>query len=104
MTWLEHHEESERLAAEAEVVSRAGDRALAAKLYAGAAVAEARALDALDPAKSRTLGISVVSAVSLYFKANELDQAQVAACRGLASERVPSFASEQLKSLLQSIW
>jgi hypothetical protein len=68
MTWLEHHQESERLAAEAEVASRAGDRSRAAGLYAQAAAAEARALDALDPAKARTLGISAVSAVSLYFR------------------------------------
>src|SRR5919197_197790 len=58
MTWADHHTQSERLAAEAELAVRQGAAAQAVDLYRLAAEAEARALAALDPTKTRTLGIS----------------------------------------------
>ena len=103
MSWLEHHRESERLASEAEIASR-NDRGESARgLYLHAAQAEARAIDALDQSKARTLGISAVSAASLYFKAAQYAEAEVVAARWLAGP-VPSFAKDQLRLLLESVW
>ena len=104
MTWLEHHRQSEQYASDAEVAIRQGECNRAQDLYAKAAHAEEQALQKLDPAKSRTYGISTVSAVSLYFKANQRRTAEALACRYLASEYLPDFAGDQLRDLLQSIW
>jgi hypothetical protein len=74
MSWAELHQRSEHLAAEAQAASRdSGDRAQA--LYAQAAGLEAEAIAALPPSKTRTIGITAVSAVALWFKAKEFDQA-----------------------------
>ncbi|MBE9014234.1 hypothetical protein IQ250_29010, partial [Pseudanabaenaceae cyanobacterium LEGE 13415] len=53
--------------------------------YRFAAECEVRALEALDVTKTRTLGVIVVSAVSLWFKAEEFDIAERLAYRWLAS-------------------
>ncbi len=104
MTWLDDHKSSERLAAEAEVSALSGDFVRAQQLYKEAAVFEMRALDQIDSSKSRTLGISAVSAASLYFKANELHQVEMVAYRWLGSQHLPGFAVEQLRSILQATW
>ena len=103
MSWLEHHRASERLASEAEVASRNDQRESARGLYLRAAQAEAQAIEALDPSKARTLGISAVSAASLYFKATKCDEAESLAARWLAGP-VPSSAKHQLRLLLESVW
>ena len=102
MSWQEYHRESERLASDAEVASRDGERESARCLYLRAAQAETRAIKALDHSKTRTLGISAVSAASLYFKAGRYEEAESAAARWLASP-VPSFAKDQLQLLLDSV-
>lgn len=73
-------------------------------LYARAAESEERALGDTDSGKVRTLGISAVSAVSLYYKALQLDSAERVACQWLVSPNLPAFAAEQLRELLRSIW
>ena len=103
MSWLEHHSDSEQHAAAAEVEARSGNRALAQHLYAKAAEAEAQALDALDPAKTRTYGITAVSAVALYHKAARSEPAAALARRCLASDELPGFARRQLGELLDAI-
>jgi len=104
VTWLQHHTTSEQLAADAEVAARGGDVPRARGLYTRAAEAEEHALADIEPGKSRTLGISAVSAVSLYYKAAQPQAAERLAYRWLASEGLPNFAAEQLRGLLQSIW
>jgi hypothetical protein len=104
MTWADHHTQSERLAAEAELAVRQGAVAQAVDLYHLAAEAEARALATLDPTKTRTLGITAVSAVALWYKAHDYPQAERLAHTWLASNRLPPFAIEQLRELLQMIW
>ena len=104
MSWIEYHEASERLASTAQAALRDGQRQKARELYARAADAEQRAVADLDAAKTRTLGISSVSAVSLYYKAAMFERAEEVACRWLSAESVPVFAKEQLRILLQSIW
>ncbi len=104
MTWLEHHRESERFAADAEIAERRGSSLEAQRLYSQAAQAEERALGDLDQSKARTYGISAVSTVALYFKATQLGDAEAIAHRALAWKQLPEFAREQLRSLLQSVW
>ncbi len=104
MTWIQNHSISEGLAAEADVARMRGLRSRSQELYAEAARAEERAIAALSPQKTRTLGISAVSAVSLYYKAALFEEAERVACRWLANDHVPPFAMDQLRGLLQSIW
>ena len=104
MTWLQHHERSERLAADAEIAVRRGDVQRAQKLYTQAAKAEELALADVGSGKSRTLGITAVSAVSLYYKAAEFQTAEALACQWLASGHLPTFAVDQVRGVLQSVW
>lgn len=103
MTWLEHHSRSERFASEAEAASNRGKRALAQELYAKAAEAEERALKEVDLAKSRTYGITAVSAVALYCKAGQGTAARTLSERCLVSDALPGFARKQLGDLLDTI-
>ena len=104
MSWSTLHQLSERRASEAQVAILEGRHAEARDLYAQAADAEDRALDALDLSKTRTIGISAVSAASLYYKAANLSRAEEVAGHWLGHGSLPSFAREQLRGLLQSIW
>ena len=70
MSWIKHHEKSERLASQAQTAAHENRRDEALKLYSLAADAEESAIADLDPSKTRPLGISVVSAASLRYKAN----------------------------------
>ena len=104
MSWIEHHESSERLASQAEMAVRENRRDEALGLYARAADAEERAIADLDRSKTRTFGVSAVSAAALHYKANRLARAEQAATRSLGLDRLPAFARDQLRLLLQSIW
>jgi hypothetical protein len=104
MSWADRHRVSEARASAAEVALKAGDRHQATVLYAEAAEAELEALSALDSSKTRTRGVSAVSAVSLYFKAARYEEAESVAVQWMAERDLPSFAKEQLRNLLQSIW
>ena len=104
MSWITLHQVSERLASEAQVALLQGRRAQARDLYAEAADAEDKALGALDPSKTRTIGISAVSAASLYYKAANLARAEEVAGHWTGFATLPRFAREQLRSLLQSVW
>jgi hypothetical protein len=104
MSWDEHHSHSERLAAGAERTARSGNRAAAEDLYRQAAEAEARALDDVGPEKSRTRGVTAVSAVALWYKAHDLLSAEQLAHRCLASGDLPGFAQSQIRELLTLIW
>jgi len=103
MSWLVHHTRSEGYASQAEELRRQLESDRAAELYRFAAEAEANALDNLDPSKTRTIGITAVSVVSLYFKAQEFWQARKLAHKWLATDLLPLFAVEELEDLLQVI-
>jgi hypothetical protein len=103
MSWTELHQKSEHLAAEAQAVSRKSPE-LAQQLYVEAAQLEAEALAAVSPAKLRTLGITAISAVALWFKARRFTDAQQLAYQVLATNTLPQFAVEQMQGLLQAIW
>src|SRR6266446_2816430 len=104
MTWSEHHSESERLAAAAEAASRGSDPQQAESLYRQAAEAEAQALNDLDRTKTRTLGVTAVSLVALWYKARDLALAERSAHLWLSTPDLPRFAADQLQWLLQTIW
>jgi Domain of unknown function (DUF4407) len=103
MSWDAFHSESERFAGAAEVAAKQGDSDRAVELYRLAAEAEARALNEVDPKKSRTLGVTAVSAAALYYKAGESESAKEIALRWLDDDAFPSFAGEQLRDILQQI-
>jgi hypothetical protein len=103
MTWVDWHKKSEALAAEAHAAHRRGDASKARSLFADAANAEVAAVNDLEPGKPRTLGITAVSAVSLMMKAELLDEAEALAL-GWLTRALPTFAGDQLRQLVQSIW
>lgn len=103
MSWIAHHKVSEDLASQAQTALSNGRQQEAQVLYGRAAQAEAQALVDLDPCKTRTLGISAVSTVSLYCKAAEFKRAEEAANRWLEFDSLPKFAKKQLRDLLDAI-
>lgn len=103
MTWLENHRRSERYASEAQVAKLRGDDRRAKELYAIAAGHEEQALNQVSPDKSRTYGITALSAVALHFKAAEFSKAKALSYRCLAFEGLPKFAYTQIEDILQSI-
>ena len=104
MNWLSSHQESESLAAAAHESLRRGDTEQALQFFRQAAAAETQALEALNADKPRTLGVTAVSAVALLYKAGELENAEQIAHRTLAMNGLPSFAIDDLRGLLQTIW
>jgi hypothetical protein len=104
MTWAELHSESERIAIEAQLALRARNAGQAIELYKRAAEIERRALDQLDVSKTRTRGITAVSAVALWFKAGEYVLAEQLAHSMLADQHIPDFSREDLRNLVQAIW
>jgi hypothetical protein len=104
MSWSSFHKQSEDLASKAHEAMRQGRYAAAIELFRDAAIAEESALEALDPSKVRTLGITAVSAVALWYKGGELSEAERLAHRCFGFRELPNFATEQLRSLLQAIW
>lgn len=103
MSWLEFHEQSEKLAMDAAASFQRGERDIALRLYGDAAKYEENALAELDSSKLRTRGVTAVSAVALWFKAAEYDLAEGLADAMLADQDMPDFAREQLKDLVQVI-
>lgn len=104
MTWADIHQRSEALASEAFLALRSGRVQEAAELYSHAAAAEEAALRELDKTKPRTLGITAVSAVSLWFKAKDYKRAEQLAFAMLGSDSLPEFAVSELRLIVQTIW
>lgn len=104
MSWLTYHNQSVESASMAQLALRDDDFEKAYELYLRAATFELQAFDETDAVKSRTLGITIVSAISLFYKARAFEKAEQLAFVHLANTELPSFAREQLKDLVQSIW
>ena len=75
MTWADEHAQSQDLAARADILVARGHSDAAVALYQAAAEAEERAIGFLDSSKPKTLGVTLVSAVTLYYRAAALDRA-----------------------------
>jgi hypothetical protein len=71
VSWDQHHSQSEKLAIDAQMASRAGEILRAEDLYRRAAAEETAAFDALGEDKRRTRGITAVSAVALWYKGRD---------------------------------
>ncbi len=99
-----HHSQSEHYASQAEIAARAGQSSAAVDYYRLAATEEANALADLDSGKTRTLGITVISAAALWMKAEEYAQAERLALEWLGNKQLPEFAKIELRTILQSIW
>lgn len=104
MTWKQAHGESTALAATAHDLVRSGAHEQALTQFRAAAEAEQRALDMIDDSKPRTLGITGVSAVALWYKAREFEMAERLALRLLVRPSIAGAATIALRELLQSIW
>ena len=102
--WIEFHMASETAVIKAEEAIRGGDAANARLFYELAAESEQRALAAVDSVKSRTRGITAVSAVALWYKAAAFERAEQLALSMLADPLLPAFAKAELRSLVQAIW
>jgi hypothetical protein len=98
-----HHVKSEKYASLAEAASKEGEFERATELYRLAAEQELFALADLDKSKRRTLGITVVSAAALWYKARDSRVAQNVAKQWLDTELLPAFAINQLHNLMQAI-
>jgi hypothetical protein len=103
MSWLKHHTLSEEYASKAENFYRQQESIDAVRFYCLAAEEEVKALENLDTSKTRTIGITVVSAASLYYKAQEFLQAKRISHKWLATDLLPPFAIDELEELLQVI-
>jgi hypothetical protein len=103
MSWKEHYDRSIAFASQAQVLRWQREVEAARGFYAMAAEAEVLALGELEADKLRTLGITVVSAVALWFKAGELGKAKMLAYEWLAGGRLPGFAIVQVEEILREI-
>lgn len=104
MSWAELHGRSEQLAEAAHEAARAGNTPRAAELFADAARLEADALGELGSDKPRTYGITAISAVALWYKAGDLQEAERLAYAAASARHLPPFAADELRALLQTIW
>jgi len=105
MTWLTHHKASEVAAANAHDAKHQGRYDEAARFFCLAAEEEIAALRYIKcTEKPRTFGVTAVSAVALLYKAKEFRRSEQLAHSILAEDRLPHFAAEQLRELLQTIW
>jgi hypothetical protein len=103
MSWLKHHTLSEEYASKADNLYGQQEFINAARFYCLAADEEVKALGKLDVSKMRTIGITVVSATALYYKAQEFLQAKRISHKWLATDLLPPFAIDELEELLQVI-
>ena len=104
MSWLKNHSDSEKLASLAYLALKNGKVSKAEKMFKQAAEFEEKALSFIDPSKKRTLGITAVSTVALYFKGKNFVKAEHISHKWLAQDEFPEFAAIQLQTILQTIW
>jgi hypothetical protein len=104
MDWLTLHKKSEALASRAHEHLRLAEHAHAEECFQLAAEAEQSALEMLDTSKTRTLGITAASAVSLWYKAKEFEKATLLAHQYLANAAIVGSPREQLDDLLQTLY
>ena len=104
MTWDEFHRQSEQLAIQAHLALREHRLADATKLYKEAAELEQKAYEIIDVNKTRTRGITAVSAAALWYKAREYARAEQLAYATLSDSLIPDFAQNDLRNIVQAVW
>ncbi|MEW6467020.1 MAG: hypothetical protein AB1434_14140 [Pseudomonadota bacterium] len=104
MDWLAHHRQSEAHASQAHAYLREGRIQDSEAAFRLAAEAEEAALALLDESKPRTMGITAVSAVSLWFKGRDFARASRLAHRYLSMPGLYDSARAQLDDLLLTLY
>lgn len=94
------HRKAEVMSAEAAKAKSEGKTEDALKLYAQAAEFEEAALEEVPLDKVRTRSILSVSVASLFYKAEMLEEAELAIFRFLSSKKLEPWADQQLRNLL----
>jgi len=100
--WSELHSRSEQLAAAAHEAARAGDSRRSEELFADAARLEEDALHRVGAGNPRTYGVTAVSAVALWAKSGNVEQAERLAAFAI-TKKLPPFAVDQLCALLHEL-
>ena len=103
MTWTEWHEKYEKASAIAMVNLLHGDLEGAREKYNEAANYELEAYKCVDISKRRTRGITIVSAVNCFIKANSIDTAKNVIENVLDSGFLPPFAIDELTKLREQL-
>jgi hypothetical protein len=103
MNWLVFHRSSEDFAASAHAALLEGRRSDAEDLFRKAATAEEAALSLLAHSKPRTLGIIAVSAVSLWVKGKNFQQALSIAHSAMKGDSLMVSSREELQELVRFI-
>jgi len=96
----DNHRKAEALSVEATVAKSKGRLKDAVELYAKAASLEEAALKELPEGKVRTRSILSVSVASLLYKAQMLEEAELAIFRFLGSKSLDLWAEKQIRELL----
>lgn len=104
MSWHENHTKGMQAAEAAHEALKAGDDAAARKHFAKAAALEEAALGKLSASQSRTLGITAISATSLWLKSKDFAEAERLSSHLLSLADLPDFAKKELRTILQTVW
>lgn len=103
MNWLESHKQSEKYASEAQTALRFKQPQQAKALYAKAAEAEEEALRQVDKSKPRTFGVIAISAIALWFNAEEYERSEKLLASVLAKKELPKFAFDKLNNWFKDV-
>jgi hypothetical protein len=104
VTWAEYHSASQSIAQTAARALRDGESAAAEVRYREAAQLEEKAIRELDRSKVKTIGITAISAIALFVKGKQLQEAERLAFEVMSWPEVPHFAGQQIRDLLSAIW
>ena len=97
--WTRFHDRSQQWVRRAEILEQMGHPELAAQAYQQAATAEQTAMSHVPLDRPRTLGITAVSAATLWTRARSADSALALVARALSMPAMPAFAIAQLCAL-----
>ncbi len=104
MSWATDHNQAMRIAEAAHDANKSGDYIRARTLFADAAKLEEQALRKLGPNQTRTLGITAISATSLWLKSREYSRTEQLAYHLMSLANLPEFARKELRTILQTVW
>src|SRR5271157_3002134 len=104
MSWATDHNQAMRIAEAAHDAHKSGDYIRARTLFADAAKLEEQALRNLGPNQTRTLGITAISATSLWLKSREYSRTEQLAFYLMSLANLPEFALKELRTILQTVW
>lgn len=104
MSWLRFHKASELKAVSAHGLRNRGDNDQAKAMFHSAAKDEVSAVLALGNDKPRTLAACAVSAIALFFKADEFQEAEQFAFQMLLRPDLSAPATAEIRDMVRAIW